>query len=87
MKKLFYLLAIIAVISLSSCARSCQSFSRNFSDNVSSDVRVTFYSGGQIIKVYEFHGIVSNSKNSDGYFFYYKGKGVEVSGDVLVEYL
>jgi hypothetical protein len=87
MRKLFYLIAIIAIVSLSSCARSCQGLSRDLLDNTSQDVRVTMYSGGVLIKMYEFNGIISNSANSDGYYFYYKGKLVEVSGDILIEYL
>lgn len=79
--------AVILCLSLSSCARSCQSFERGFADNTAKNTRVTLYSGGQVVKTWEFNGIINSSQQSDGYFFYVDGKLVEVSGDVVIEYL
>lgn len=84
MKKQFLIIAFIA-ITLSSCARGCQDWNRSTVSNHNQNVRVSLYSGGQVVKTWEFNGIVNNDE--DAIFFYYEGKLVEVDGDVLVEYL
>lgn len=85
MKKLIF--AIVATLMLSSCARSCQSLERSTFDNHAHNIRLTLYSGGEAVKTWEFNGIVSEAAGSDGYFFYYDNRLVEVSGDVVIEYL
>lgn len=48
--------------------------------------RVTVWSGGQAVKVYEIrNGYISSEQGSDGWFFTYNGKLVRVSGTVTVE--
>ena len=78
---------LVTIIALSGCARTCQKLERNTSDNKPHDIKVTLYSGGEEIRTWEFFGIVNSSKDSDGYYFYYNEKLVEVSGDVVIEYL
>lgn len=78
---------MLGIVMLSSCARSCQSLDRDIMDNHKQDVRISQYSGGRLIGVWEINGIVSNSQNSDGYFFYdNKGRLVEISGDIRLQY-
>ncbi len=84
------LIAVILIaVMLSGCARSCQFVSRNLADNTSHEVKITMYSGGDT--VYHKHlksGIINNYENSDGYYFYDNGgKLVELSGDVVIEYI
>jgi hypothetical protein len=80
---------ILIALMLSGCARSCQSFDREVLDNEAHELKITMYSGGDT--VYHTHlksGIVNNSQLSDGYFFYSNhNKLVELSGDVVIEYL
>lgn len=80
---------ILIAVMLSGCARSCQSIDRAFTDNKAHEVKITMYSGGDT--VYHEHlksGIVNNSEQSDGCYFYdSKNKLVELSGDVVIEYL
>ncbi len=78
---------ILSLLVLTSCSRGCQEFERNIIDNHDHEIRVTQFSGGQKVGEWEFNGIVTNSANSDGYCFYYKGKLIEVSGDIKIEYL
>jgi hypothetical protein len=84
MKKQILIYVLMAVM-LTSCARGCQDWNRKTVSNHAQNVRVSLYSGGEVVKVWEFHGIVNNDANS--IFFYYEGKLVEVDGDVLIEYL
>jgi len=84
MRKQILVLFFMAV-TLSSCARGCQDWNRKTVSNHAQNVRVSLYSGGQVVKTWEFNGIVNNDANS--IFFYYNGKLVEVDGDVLIEYL
>jgi len=83
-KAIIYLSAIFL---LSSCARGCQGCSKQITDNQKQNIRVTLYSGGQEVKVWEFYGIVNDEDGSAGYYFYYNNKLVEVSGDIVIEHL
>jgi hypothetical protein len=80
---------ILIALMLSGCARSCQSLDRNVFDNLSHELKITVYSGGDTI--YHSHlkkAIINSSESSDGYFFYNnEGKLIEVSGDIVIEYL
>ena len=78
---------LTAIVSLSSCARQCQKFERNTYDNKTHNVTVTHFSGGRPVGQWTFNGIINSSQSSDGYFFYYNGKLIEISGDVRIEYL
>lgn len=52
------------------------------------DFRVTVYSGGVAVKVYEIkNGYVSSESQSDGWYFSYNGKLIRVAGTVVVEQL
>ena len=87
MKRLHYLILIVMGITLSSCARSCQSLSRGIADNHEQYVRIIQYSGGKEIGRWEIYGIVNNSAQSDGYYFYdAKNRLVEISGDITLQY-
>ena len=87
MKLRRFLIIMCTVFFLTSCARTCQKLERSTIDNHEHQMRVSLYSGGQVVKTWEFKGIINNSENSDGYFFYYNNKLVEVSGDVVIEHL
>jgi hypothetical protein len=43
------------------------------------------YSGGRLIQVYDFHGALNDSENSDGYYFFQKDTLVEISGDIVIK--
>lgn len=85
MKKLFLLFFV--TLFLSSCERGCQSWNRSFESTSSHKLHITLFSGGEAVKEWTFSGIVNNQEGTDGFYFYYEGKLVEVSGDVLIEYL
>jgi hypothetical protein len=80
---------ILIAVMLSGCARGCQGFERQILDNQAHELKITMYSGGDT--VYHTHlksGIVNNSEKSDGCYFYSnENKLVELSGDVVIEYL
>ena len=84
--KSLLILAIIA-ITLSSCSRGCQYFSRNIADNHKQYVNIKQYSGGILINEWDIYGIINNSDKSDGYYFYDReGKLIEISGDITLTY-
>ena len=88
MKRINLILLLLAAITLSSCARSCQGIERSFFDNEKHKVRIIHYSGGKIVGEWEIFGIVNNSEGSDGFYFYDENnKLVEISGDVRLQYL
>jgi len=87
MKKLIPV--VLIALMLSGCARGCQALDRDIFDNKAHEVKITVYSGGDT--TYHSHlkrAIINNSESSDGYFFYNnEGKLIEVSGDIVIEYL
>ena len=42
------------------------------------------FSGGDTVFVDKFKGIVNNSENSDGIYYYKNGVLIEISGDYIV---
>lgn len=87
MKKLLGLLLIIVLVGSTGCARWKQKNKRNLFDNKAHDIKVTLYSGGQAVRVWDLKdAIISNSDGSDGYYFYEGGKLIEISGDIVIEY-
>jgi len=86
MKKLQIIVLLLCTLSLAGCARGCQGLKRGFIENHPQRTRVTLLSGGDTIQQWEFTGIVNNDANSI-FFYDDNGKGVEIDGDVLIEYL
>lgn len=83
MKYLKIIIIFLSIAMISGCARSCENIKRSYdTDNKYS---VTHYSGGKEINKWEFEGLINSSEASDGYYFYYNNKLIEVSGDVLIE--
>lgn len=85
MRNIFIYLFIL--FTLTSCERTFQGCGRTLETTSKHQIRVTLYSGGEAVKQWEFSGIVNNQENTDGFYFYYENKLVEVSGDILIEYL
>lgn len=79
-------LAVVAVMA------GCGSFENSLSmlsANVSKgDYRITVWSGGKAVAVWEIgDSYVNSEENSGGWFFMYQGKLVRVSGTVTIEEL
>lgn len=85
MKKYLFFIAVIVLfaLSFSGCARSCESWNRDFQTG-SRKYTVEVYSGGKLIRTFKFDGILNNQANSDGYFFSIGDTLYEVGGDVIV---
>lgn len=66
-----------------SCQKSCTAMQKRYSG--SRNYHVEQYSGGQLIKVYDFYGALNDSQNSDGYYFFQKDTLVEISGDIVIK--
>jgi hypothetical protein len=80
----FLLVALMFIFS------GCSGFKNKISkmgDGLSSgDYKVTVWSGGKAVAVYEIENSFVNSENtSDGWFFYVDGKLVRISGTITVE--
>ena len=85
MKKLFFILLVsILMVSFTSCQKT---FERIRKGVQTSDRHYTIeqYSGGKLIKTYDFKGILNDSENSDGYYFYNGDTLVEISGDLIIK--
>jgi len=86
MKKHRTLLLLIALLVFSSCSRQFSSCSRSVQTGDRSYV-IEMYSGGDVVFRDSFSGIVNNSDQSDG-IYYYKGDTlIEVSGDYVIKSL
>lgn len=82
MKKI--LLLVLIAFTLTSCQRGCSSLNRDLqvSDR---NYTVTVFSGGDTVFHDNFKGIINDSKNSDG-IYYFKGDDlIEISGDYIVK--
>jgi hypothetical protein len=78
------IIGLIILIGLSSCQKGCQRLSKNW-QTTERFYHIEQYSGGELIKTYEFQGILNDSENSDGYYFYdVKNRLVEISGDLFI---
>lgn len=82
MKKI--LIYSVMILSLTSCARGCQSLERNVQTGPRTN-QVIMYSGGDTVFYDSFQGIVNNSKTSDGVYYYKGDTLVEVSGDYVIK--
>ena len=84
MKKIFILLLILVSVSFFSCKRGLQKFERGF-QATNRTYHIEQYSGGLLIEIYDFEGILNNSENSDGYYFFKNDTLIEVSGDLIIK--
>lgn len=57
--------------------RSFQTSSRNY--------EVVMYSGGDTVFYDRFNGIINNSENSDGCYYYRGDSLIEISGDYIIK--
>jgi hypothetical protein len=84
MKTVKIIIGLLLLVTLASCQRSCERLNKQMqtSDRF---YHIEQYSGGVLINVFEFSGILNDSENSDGYYFYdSKNRLVELSGDLLI---
>jgi|688.fasta_scaffold189256_5 hypothetical protein len=80
-KSIIYL---VICISLTSCARSCQSIDKEFQTG-SREYEVIMYSGGDTAFYDKVKTIINSEEKSDG-IYYYKGDTlIEVSGDYVLK--
>ena len=80
---LYRVILFLMVVTAAGCQRSCASLDRSLqaSDRT---YHVESYSGGKLIAVYDFTGILNNQDASDGYYFYKGDTLIEVGGDIIV---
>ena len=84
MKKWFgYLTVIVVALLMSGCARSCESFNRDFQTG-DRNYHIRQYSGGTLIQEWKFKGILNNQDNSDGYYFSVNDTLYEIGGDIII---
>lgn len=84
MKKFILVITIFFAIILSGCARGCEEFNRNI-QMTERNYSVEVYSGGKLVRTYQFKGIINNQENSDGYYFSIGDSLHEVSGDIIIK--
>ena len=83
MKNLNRLFLALLLVSVTSCARTCESVNRNM-QITDKQVKVQQYSGGKLINEWSFKGMVNSSQGSDGYYFTYQDSLIEVAGDIVI---
>jgi len=74
---------IIAIMLLTSCQKSIESFKKGF-QTTDRNYIIEQYSGGELIGKYKFKGTLNDSENSDGYYFFEQDTLVEISGDIII---
>lgn len=79
-----FLVYLIIVVALTSCARQCQSFEKNFQTG-SRNYEVIMYSGGDTVYYDKFKGIINDSKGSDGAYYSKGDTLIEISGDYIIK--
>lgn len=78
-----YIIALI-LLSLTSCQRACNRFDRAVQASERNYI-ITVFSGGDTIYTDKFKGIVNDSEQSDGIYYYNQhGELVEISGDYII---
>lgn len=77
------ILILLFALTITSCKRGCQSINRDL-QTTERDYTVIMFSGGDTVFVDKFKGIVNNSENSDGIYYYKNGVLIEISGDYIV---
>ena len=82
MKKLLFLVALIAIFGMTSCTDANQAKLGSYGKSH----KIEMYSGGKKVREWISTGKVSSESNSDGYYFFDRktGKLIEVSGDVVI---
>lgn len=80
---IFRIILFLTVVTAAGCQRSCASLDRSLQASERT-YHVESYSGGKLIAVYDFKGILNNQENSDGYYFYQGDTLIEVGGDIIV---
>lgn len=78
------IISILTILSMYSCQRGCTSVKRSL-QTVDRDYTIVLFSGGDTVFVDSFRGIVNNSKESDGIYYYKNGQLIEVSGDYVIK--
>ena len=73
-------------ISLTSCARSCQSFNKDF-QTTDRNYEIIMYSGGDTVFYDKTKTIINPEQNSDGIYYYKEDTLIEVSGDYIIKSL
>ncbi len=84
MNKLTNLFLFATILSLSSCARSCESINKDFQSG-DRTYEIYMYSGGRVIFHDKFRGIINNSEHSDGCYYSKGDTLIEISGDYTVK--
>ncbi len=76
----------VVLIALTGCSAIENKIGKFVDGATSSDYRITQWSGGVLVKTWEIKSsFVNSEQETDGYFFYYNGKLVRVSGTVTIE--
>lgn len=71
-------------MSLTSCARSCQSVSKDFQTS-DRQYEITMYSGGDTVFHDKVKTIINSENGSDGVYYYKGDTLIEVSGDYILK--
>lgn len=87
MKRKFNFIAVVILITLSSCTqRACQRWEKK-SQYTERSYELTLYSGGKPVYQDKFRGIVNEEENTDGFFYFKNDTLVEISGDYIIKSL
>ena len=84
MKRILITITAVALrISATSCQKTFEGMRKSF-QTTDRNYQIEQYSGGVLIKTWEFRGILNDSEGSDGYYFYDGRTLVELSGDLVI---
>lgn len=77
------ILIFACLLALTSCQRGCEQTRRSW-QTTERNYTIVMFSGGDTVFVDRFSGIVNNSEDSDGIYYYKNDTLVEVSGDYIM---
>ena len=78
------LLIIASIVFLSSCQKIVEATKKDFQTSNRKYI-IEQFSGGKLIRTYNFTGTLNDSEYSDGYYFFKGDTLIEISGDVIIK--
>jgi hypothetical protein len=74
----------LMLAAITGCQRQCSSINRKW-QTTARHYEVVMYSGGDTVFHDNFHGIINESHESDGCYYYKGDTLVEISGDYIIK--
>lgn len=86
MNKILSVVVLVSVLALTGCGAFQNNVGKALEGLSTGNYTVTVWSGGEAVRTYSIvDGYVNSESDSDGWYFFVKGKMVRASGTVTIE--